>query len=74
MKYKSVIVTQRGGPEVFQVVENELREPSAREARIRALAVPVCLPDVQARYGQSMSLFTDTTTPRLQIVSEPRRQ
>jgi NADPH:quinone reductase-like Zn-dependent oxidoreductase len=53
MKYKSVIVTQRGGPETLQVVENELREPSAREARIRALAVPVCLPDVQARYGQS---------------------
>ncbi len=53
MKYKSVIVTKRGGPEVFRVVENELREPSAREARIKALAVPVCLPDVQARYGQS---------------------
>ncbi len=53
MKYKSVIVTQRGGPEALQVVANELREPSAREARIKALAVPVCLPDVQARYGQS---------------------
>jgi len=53
MKYKSVIVTKRGGPEVFRIVENELREPSAREARIKALAVPVCLPDVQARYGQS---------------------
>ena len=53
MKYKSVIVTQRGGPGMLQVVENELREPSAREARIKALAVPVCLPDVQARYGQS---------------------
>ncbi len=53
MKYKSIIVTQRGGPETLQVVENELREPSAREARIKTLAVPVCLPDVQARYGQS---------------------
>jgi NADPH:quinone reductase-like Zn-dependent oxidoreductase len=53
MKYKSVIVARRGGPEVLQVVENELREPSAREARLKSLAVPVCLPDVQARYGQS---------------------
>lgn len=53
MKYKSVIITQRGGPEVFRVVENELREPSPHEVRIKALAVPVCLPDVQARYGQS---------------------
>jgi NADPH:quinone reductase-like Zn-dependent oxidoreductase len=53
MKYKSVIVTQRGGPETLQVVENELHEPSAREVRIKALAVPVCLPDVTARYGQT---------------------
>ena len=53
MKYKSVIVTAHGGPEVLQVVENELREPEAEEARIRILAAPVCLPDVQSRYGQS---------------------
>jgi NADPH:quinone reductase-like Zn-dependent oxidoreductase len=53
MKYKSVIVTKRGGPEVLQVIENELHEPSVREVRIKVLAVPVCLPDVTARYGQT---------------------
>jgi NADPH:quinone reductase len=53
MKYKSVIVTKRGGPEVLKVVESDLRVPSAREARIKVLAVPVCLPDVEARYGRS---------------------
>jgi NADPH:quinone reductase-like Zn-dependent oxidoreductase len=53
MKYKSVIATKRGGPEVLQVVENELREPASREVRIRVLAAPVCLPDVTARYGQT---------------------
>jgi NADPH:quinone reductase-like Zn-dependent oxidoreductase len=53
MKYKSVIVTQRGGPEFLQVVEKDLRPPSAREACIRILATHVCQPDVQARYGQS---------------------
>jgi NADPH:quinone reductase-like Zn-dependent oxidoreductase len=53
MKYKSVIVTQRGGPETLQIVENELHEPSPKQARIKALAVPICLPDIQARYGQS---------------------
>lgn len=53
MRYKSVIVTARGGPEVMQVVENELRSPSAREARIKVLAAPVCAPDITARYGQS---------------------
>jgi NADPH:quinone reductase-like Zn-dependent oxidoreductase len=53
MKYKSVIVTKRGGPEVLQVIENDLREPSAGEVRIKVLAAPVCLPDVTARYGQT---------------------
>lgn len=53
MKYKSVIVTRRGGPEVFHVIENDLRGPSAMEARIKILAVPVCLPDIEARYGRT---------------------
>ena len=53
MKYKSVIVTKRGGPEVLQVIENDLRPPSAGETRIKILATCVCLPDVQARYGQT---------------------
>src|SRR5215208_7164015 len=53
MIYKSVIVTKRGGPEVLQVIENDLREPSVREVCIKVLAAPVCLPDVTARYGQT---------------------
>ncbi len=53
MQYKSVTVTERGGPETLQVIENDLRPPSAGEAQIRVLATPVCLPDVQARYGQT---------------------
>lgn len=38
MKYESVIVTQRGGPEVLQAIKNDLRPPSAGEARIQVLA------------------------------------
>lgn len=53
MKYKSVIVTRRGGPEVLQIIENDLRAPSAGEICIKILAASVCLPDVQARYGQT---------------------
>ena len=53
MNYKSVIVPHSGGPEVFKVIENDLRAPSHDEARIKILAVPVCLPDVQARYGDT---------------------
>lgn len=53
MNYKSVVVTRKGGPEALQVIENDLRVPSAREARIKILAAPVCLPDVEARYGRT---------------------
>ncbi len=51
MKYKSVIVTKRGGPEVLEVIENDLRPPSAGEARIRILVTPVCQDDIAARIG-----------------------
>jgi NADPH:quinone reductase-like Zn-dependent oxidoreductase len=42
MKYKSVIVTRTGGPEVLQVIENDLRAPFAGEVRIKILAAAVC--------------------------------
>ncbi len=51
MRYKSIIVTKRGGPEVLQVVENDLRPPSSGEVRIRILVTPVCRDDVAVRVG-----------------------
>jgi NADPH:quinone reductase-like Zn-dependent oxidoreductase len=51
MKYKSVVVTERGGPEALQIVENELRPPTAGEARVKILATGVCQDDVAARVG-----------------------
>jgi NADPH:quinone reductase-like Zn-dependent oxidoreductase len=54
MKYKSVIVTRTGSPEVLQVVEKELRPPAAREARIKVLASAVCRPDITVRAGKSL--------------------
>lgn len=51
MKYKSVVATRRGGPEVLQVVENDLRPPKPGEARVRTLAAQVCAPDIACRYG-----------------------
>ena len=51
MKYKSIVATARGGPEVLQVVENDLRAPSPGEARVRVLATPVCQDDVAVRQG-----------------------
>ena len=54
MKYKSVIVTRAGGPEVLQVIENDLRSPSAGEVRIKVLAASVCRPDVTVRRGEAL--------------------
>ncbi len=51
MNYKSVVITQRGGPEMLKIVENDLRPPAAGEARIKILAVGVCQDDVAARVG-----------------------
>jgi NADPH:quinone reductase-like Zn-dependent oxidoreductase len=51
MRYKTVTVTKRGGPEVLQIVEKDLRPPATGEARVRILAAPVCRDDVAARVG-----------------------
>lgn len=51
MKYKSILATRRGGPEVLQVVEKDLRLPSPGEARVKILAAQVSAPDVSCRYG-----------------------
>ncbi len=53
MNYKRTVVTKRGPPESLQVEECDLRDPSAKEVRVKLLAACVCLPDVQARYGLS---------------------
>ena len=53
MKYKSVIVTKIGGPEVLRVTENDLRAPSAGEVCIKVLAASVCRPDITVRTGES---------------------
>lgn len=53
MKYKSVVVTKRGGPEVMQIIENDLHEPAAGEARIKVLATAVGRTDINYRYGFS---------------------
>lgn len=53
MKYNSVVATKRGGPEVLQITENDLRQPTAQEARIKILAAGVGRTDINYRYGLS---------------------
>jgi NADPH:quinone reductase-like Zn-dependent oxidoreductase len=54
MKYKSVVVTKYGTPDVLQVVENDLREPAAGEVRIKVLATSVGGTDLVYRIGASL--------------------
>jgi NADPH:quinone reductase-like Zn-dependent oxidoreductase len=54
MKYKRILVSRHGGPEVLEVVEEELRPPAAREARIRVQAASVSRPDVTVRRGEAL--------------------
>lgn len=68
MLYKSVVVTKRGGLEGIQIVENELRDPPAGQARVRILASPVCQDDVAVRVGNRPFLTKVPFTPGYSIL------
>lgn len=51
MKYKHIIISQYGGPEVLQVVEDELPEPQPNEVRVKVLAAGVAWGDILKRRG-----------------------
>ena len=70
LKYKSVTVIQRGGPEYLQVVENSLLIPEPGEARVKVLSAPVSLPDVEARYGRSPFKLKVPFVPGYAIVGD----
>lgn len=70
MNYRSVVVTERGGPEVLKVVEKEMLPPSGRQARIRVLAAQVSAPDITARRGLSPFLPKPPFTPGYAVVGE----
>jgi NADPH:quinone reductase-like Zn-dependent oxidoreductase len=54
MKYRSVVATRLGGPEVLHVIENDLQDPIADEVRIRVLASAVSRPDITVRTGEAL--------------------
>lgn len=51
MKYRSVIVTSKGSPDVLKVIENDLQTPSTGEVRIKILATTVSRTDIGYRHG-----------------------
>ena len=68
MKHKSVVVTKRGGPDVLQVVENELCPPAVKEARIKVLAAGVGRTDINYWYGLSPFAPKIPFVPRYEIM------
>src|SRR5690242_10464641 len=52
MKYQHVVVERTGEPEVLRVVEDELPEPGAGQARVKILAADVSFSDVNMRRGR----------------------
>jgi NADPH:quinone reductase-like Zn-dependent oxidoreductase len=70
MSYRSIVVTQRGGPEVIKIVENDLRPPAAGEAQIRILASPVCQDDIAVRVGNRPFLAKTPFVPGYSILGE----
>ena len=68
MKYRSFVVTQRGGPEALQVIEQDLLPPSAGEARIKVLATPIVQDDVAVRIGNRPFLAKTPFTPGYSIL------
>ena len=51
MKNQRVVITRLGGPEVLQVVEEELQDPAPGEVRVKILATGVAFADVLMRHG-----------------------
>lgn len=52
MKYRRVIVERTGGPEVLQIVEDDLPVPLKGQARVNVLAADVSFSDVNLRRGR----------------------
>jgi NADPH:quinone reductase-like Zn-dependent oxidoreductase len=51
MRNTRVVLSALGGPEVFKIVEDDIRDPGANEVRIRILASGVAFADVLMRRG-----------------------
>src|SRR5678816_3544528 len=51
MRHQRIVVSQYGGPDALQLIEEDVPKPKAGEVRVRVLAAGVAMPDVMAREG-----------------------
>ncbi|MBO0781101.1 MAG: zinc-binding dehydrogenase [Ktedonobacteraceae bacterium] len=68
MKYKHIVLTRVGGPEVLQLREDEIPEPRAGEIRVRILAAGVAFADVLMRHGKYPTMPPPPFTPGYDLV------
>lgn len=68
MKYKRVIITRHGGPEVLQVIEEDLPEPQTGEVRVKILATSAAFTDVLVREGLYPGIPSVPFSPGYDIV------
>ncbi len=70
MKYKRVVITGFGSPDVLAIIEEEIPEPLAGQARVKILAAGVAYADIGMRLGTYPSQRTGPPpfTPGYDIV------
>ncbi len=73
MRHTRIVVTQYGGPDVLQVLEEECPEPKQGEVRVRVEAAGVSLPDVLAREGVHPETPRPPFTPGWDLIGEVDR-
>ena len=66
--YRHVTVSKLGGPEVLQILEDELPQPGPGDVRVRILAAGISLPDVFMREGVHPEAHRPPFTPGWDLV------
>lgn len=74
VRYKRVVISRLGGPEVLALREGELPEPGLGEVRVRILATGVSLPDQMMREGVHPEAPRPPFTPGWDLVGVVDKQ
>jgi len=68
LNYKRIIAARRGGPEVLQLIEEELPQPNPKQVRVKITAAGVSFADVLMREGVYMGMPAFPFTPGYDII------
>lgn len=68
MNYRRIIAARRGGPEVLQLIEEELPLPNQKQVRVKITAAGVSFADVLMREGVYMGMPAFPFTPGYDIM------